>query len=101
MKRKIYRQGDVVLVEAKTAGKKRVVQNKFILAYGEATGHNHQILADQINLFEGRRRYVGLEQEAELIHQQHNPIRIARGKYLQVQEREVDHFSKTVRKVMD
>lgn len=102
--RKIYRQGDVVLYQVENVeGTKIEHDGKFTLAVGEATGHSHQILCNPENMqiFKGKRNQIILEQESELAHQQHKLLKLIKGKYVQVQEREVDHFAGKVKKVVD
>jgi hypothetical protein len=97
MKRKIYRQGDVIL--------KRISENPNDFdssrAYdsvkqgfkieGERSGHAHTIqeaktvLVDSLEY--GLRRHTGpqlvqVEQETDLTHPQHSPLRIAPGLYV-------------------
>lgn len=99
-----YRHGDVVLHPTdKTEGTGQKHDGSFTLATGEATGHSHQILCEpkSMQVLKKGRNFVELQQEAELIHQQHKALKIQKGKYVQVQEREIDHFSGAVRRVVD
>jgi len=73
---------------------------KFILAVGEVTGYSHQLLCPQMTITNAKRNFIDLLQEAELVHQQHKILRLI-GKFAQVQEREIDHFSQTIKKVVD
>lgn len=96
------RHGDVILHPTeKIEGKEAEHNGNFILAIGEATGHSHQLFCEQMQIFKAKRNFLKLEQEAMLVHQQHKPLKLQKGKYAQVQEREVDHFSGAVRKVVD
>ena len=100
MKRYI-RHGDVVLHPVDNIkGKKVNDKNSYVLALGEATGHHHTIMSEQllITKHKGRTFISGLD--AELVHQQHKPLHL-NAKYVQVQEREIDHFAQIERKVID
>ena len=97
------RHGDVILHPVKKIEGKEVKTNgKFVLAIGEATGHTHQILCEPklMKITRNDRRNFVDVQEAELVHQQHKRLKLS-GKYAQVQEREIDHFSGVVRNVVD
>ena len=95
------RHGDVILhpIE-KIKGEKQNHNGTFVLAIGKATGHSHQILCEQMQIFrKDDRTFLELE-NAELLHQQHKPLKLT-GNYVQVQERELDNFTSAVRKVVD
>lgn len=98
MKTKILRQGDVLLIPIETTARGKDVRenNKVILAHGEATGHAHEIIGDEITLEEitdetdalrGARilRVLG---KATVTHQEHAPIVIPPGTYRVVRQRE-------------
>lgn len=96
------RHGDVNLHPTdKVEGKEQKNDGKFVLAIGEATGHSHQLICEAMTIKKGKRNFIELEQEAMLVHQQHKTLKISKGKYAQVQEREVDHFSQTIKIVVD
>ena len=80
------------------------VDNRLIIAKGEATGHCHvindinnvQLLKDKDgNLF------LDVKKTTDLIHQEHNPILIEPGKYRIDIVREYDHFEEKVRGIED
>lgn len=81
----------------------------YIVARGEATGSTHVISVDNakdmiIKETENGERYVALLKEAIITHtHDHETITFAPNTYYkQVQEREVDHFAKSIiRKVID
>lgn len=100
--KKFYRQGDVIFHETSEVKGEEVEQKgEYVVAVGEATGHSHTLLCEAMTIKKDKRNFAVLEQEAEIIHQQHKKLKIEKGQYAQVQEREVDHFSNTVRKVVD
>lgn len=101
----MYRQGDVLLIPVKTipegakAGK--LDAGRIVLAYGEVTGHCHQIRRRTVGLFEHEgTRFVRVPKEgAELEHEEHGAIKLAAGEY---QVRIQKEFSpQYVRNVLD
>jgi len=129
-----YQQGDVLFIElnddeAKTFQDKKESNNwrkvrveresngDTVVAYGEATGHNHRFQFDSKTMINypvtgyvtdmGRRgetnalQYVEIEKTATLIHQEHNPIQVPSGKYKVKIVREFDHIGGVTRNVVD
>lgn len=98
-------------------------QTKYgILAFGEATGHAHQIIDEDMpkvrrfKLIHGGKEMIGLEVKEEITiehgrqrgwvgkeadHDYHNPIILKPGKYLTGIVEEYDPFEKVVRRVID
>ncbi len=101
--KKIYRQGDVLIitVDSIPKGKK---QTKIIrLANGEVTGHHHSIFssgaigfADDEN---GLTEFLDVSAPVELEHQEHDTITIPPGIYRSVIQSE--YTPKEIRKVAD
>ena len=116
-----YQQGDVVMYQvddeawAKIVGlRKEVVSyntqshNNPVLAFGEVTGHLHQIHmkdmleAAEVTLHMGRWREAGKdvpeafevrEKTVTLTHEEHNPLDVPPGKYVVRIVREFDHMT--------
>ena len=66
-------------------------QNRFVLARGEATGHTHAMDAAHVNLIaESGGLVLEVTEATELVHQEHDPILIAPGRYIPVQQHEFD-----------
>ncbi|HNB21637.1 MAG TPA: hypothetical protein PKZ32_04440 [Candidatus Melainabacteria bacterium] len=87
-----YRQGDVLLarVEAlpKTA-KRKAVEERIVLAWGETTGHAHAIDARFAKLYQnGAERFIEALDGAILVHEEHSAITLKPGIYRVVQQRE-------------
>jgi len=91
-----YRQGDVLLVrvDAEVPDNAKAVERdkgRVILAYGEVTGHAHAILEKEVSLWEvdteGRLLVIG-EEEVALVHEEHDTIKVPKGTYKVVQQRE-------------
>ena len=128
-----YQQGDVVMFQVddetfeKYASKQRTGENNVvhyntqshnnpILAFGEATGHLHQIHmkdmldAAEVTLHMPRFRKAGKdtpegfevrEETVTLTHEEHKPIDVPPGKYIVRIVREFDHIAGRSRYVAD
>lgn len=102
----IVRQGDVLLrrVDAIPAEAKPVARDngRVILAYGEVTGHAHQIAdpdsAVLLSVAE-RATFLRLTKKAQLVHEEHAPIDLAPGAYEVIHQREATPWGE--RRVMD
>jgi len=128
---KKYQQGDVVMFQvddetfdkyAKQNGGNNIIDyntqshNNPILAFGEVTGHLHQIHmkdmleAAEVTLHMGRWREAGKdvpeafevrEETVTLTHEEHNPLVVPPGKYVVRIVREFDHIAGRSRYVTD
>jgi len=107
VKQQMYRQGDVLLIPINDAGvgassslKVKPVNGRIILAFGEATGHHHSLKANVGSLFErDQKRYLRMDIEAPLEHQEHGAILIPRGTYQVIIQRE--YSPEAIRNVQD
>ena len=126
-----YQQGDVVMFQvdnetfdkyANARGSDNSVNyntqshNNPVLAFGEATGHLHQIHmkdmldAAEVTLHMGWHREAGRdvpeafevrEETVTLTHEEHNPLDVPPGKYVVRIVREFDHMTGRSRYVAD
>lgn len=98
----ILRQGDIVLRSvSKTQGKEISTNGSYVVAFGEKTGHHHTLEGDfKLKEF-AERRFLELEVEAILTHQEHDTITIPKGKYEIVIQREFDYELQQARTVQD
>lgn len=96
----IYRHGDLLIKEVKKIPKLPKLKTN-ILAFGEVTGHHHSLSGKSQVFGEGQPQYLIVEQEAELVHQEHKPILIGKGAYQIIREREYNPFEKEIRQVQD
>ena len=126
-----YQQGDVVMFQVNDEAFKNIVGNtndenrveyqgdqptNAILAFGEATGHKHQInMADMVKdagvtLHMDRFRTAGVDvpkafevhnETVTIEHEEHNAIDIPPGKYVVRIVREFDHIAGRSRYVAD
>lgn len=97
----VARHGDLMICKISEIPNdaKKVETN--VLAYGEVTGHKHQLLG-QVQMFEHNgQKFFELEQNTDLVHEEHKPIKISKGKYQVINEREFDPFAEEIQKVLD
>jgi hypothetical protein len=104
MQTKIFRQGDVLIERIDSIPKKaKEIKRKgrLVLAEGEATGHAHVIKDRLARLFgdDDGNRYVSLEQDAVLEHEEHAPHRLEAGNYKVTRQRE--YSPEAIRNVAD
>ena len=97
------RQGDVFLepIESLPKGLKKHT-GKLILAYGEVTGHCHEIKETKsVSAFVDKdgALYLDVKRKTYLEHQGHSTITIAPGKYKVVRQRE--YSPEEIRNVQD
>ena len=129
MQYKKYQQGDVVMLKVdddyfkdNTRVGDGVIKyntqslNNPVLAFGEVTGHKHQIQMKEmldkaeVTLHMGYRQEPGVdvpqgfevcEESVILTHEEHNPIELPPGKYIVKIVREFDHIAGRSRYVAD
>lgn len=93
---KLYRQGDVLVQEipAIPTGLQPVPKDtgRVILAYGEVTGHAHAVIGDveflAADIAEIEDRFLRVETEARIVHEEHSTIVLPPGNYRVVRQRE-------------
>ncbi len=105
---KMYRQGDVLVREVTAIptdaqeDKTAVKGDRVILAEGEATGHHHSVSAQSATLLQsgdGKRWLSVAAESVSLTHQEHNPIKLDKGCYEVVGQRE--YTPEAIRRVAD
>lgn len=103
----MYRHGDVNFHRVASVRGRRVPSTtRYVVARGEATGSVHELVAQRPEDFEvwmdGETLYLRVLAPIDLRHtSDHDPLTLAPGSYVQVPEREVDHFARVVRRVVD
>lgn len=93
---KLYRQGDVLIEQVATIPDGLVDvprdDGRLILAYGEVTGHAHAVVGDcqflAADLEELEERFLRVESEAAVVHEEHDTIALPPGNYRVVRQRE-------------
>lgn len=108
MCKKMYRHGDLMLVEISEFPAKLKQLNTTILAEGEATGHLHQFTGkvklydvDEMTDSEVNARFVEILETSQLTHPEHKTLEIEQGKYKVIRENEFDYFTEEIRQVQD
>lgn len=104
---KKYRQGDVLVHEVAEipAGLQTVPKDngRVILAYGEVTGHAHAVQGDveflAADLAELEERFLRVEAEAQVVHEEHDTITLPPGNYRVTRQRE--YTPEAIRPVAD
>lgn len=87
----MYRQGDILLVYAHEIPMSAQQQANCVLAVGEATGHQHQIITGALLwMNDDETKYVEVTgNKAILVHEEHGPITLSGpAMYKIVQQRE-------------
>lgn len=105
----IYRHGDVLIkqVAKMPKGAKKVFTGKnYVVAEGEATGHNHRLATVEVDtefeIYElNGQKYLKLSGTSTITHEEHKPLTILPGIYVVGDEREWDYFSNEVQQVRD
>lgn len=104
----IVRHGDILLrAVKKIVGLKIVYRgNKFVLAKGETTGHKHLLVADPMTQFEilqdeNGQRYLKMEGNGQLTHEEHKTLEVIPDFYFIGQEQEFDYFAEQTNRVVD
>ena len=103
----IYRHGDILFFPVADPKTENVEEkDSHIVAWGEATGHNHLLTAAlgakvaAMKGFDGK-DYIRLTKPATLTHQEHKTLSIDPGTYEIRREQEHDYFEEQRRTVLD
>jgi len=101
--KRIYRQGDVLLVPVGEVpqGAKRIKPKRAVLAEGEVTGHVHELVGGEVDLFQDKAEviFARIMQPTELKHAEHATQTIEPGVYRVVRQRE--YSPEEIRRVAD
>ena len=95
---KMYRQGDVLLVETEKPTGALQPRKDGVVLEGEITGHSHRLTAGAV-LDGPRGPFVRADKGTELVHEEHATITIPEGWYRVIRQREYDE--KEIRYVRD
>ena len=87
---KMYRQGDILFVEAEEIPEEREHQPDGIVARGEVTGHMHRITPrSKAALYLcAAISYIHAQQETEIVHEEHDTINLPIGNYKVIRQQE-------------
>lgn len=101
------RQGDVLLLPVdKLPSGRRHDYHQLTLAHGEESGHHHTLYATSIlskvgEMVVNDKRFIELDVEWLLRHQEHKELRVPPGCYEIIIEIEHDPFERAMRRVVD
>lgn len=95
----MYRQGDIGIfpvssIPTNVEPVDRDKHGRIVLAEGEVTGHFHCVLDDPATMFrqadmdEMADRFLRVEQEVQVVHDEHDPITLPPGDYVVRRQRE-------------
>lgn len=101
-----FRHGDVLLKSVNSVEGSPVEHTgAFPLAFGEVTGHSHQLRVKNpanMKVFQvGPKLFIQLMEVGELTHEEHSKILIQPGTYERTMEREFDYALDSMRQVQD
>ena len=97
---KMWRQGDVLIMEAKRPREPLPRATSKVLVYGEATGHAHRVESDTAIIYgQGDVREIEAPHGFKVVHEEHDAIEIPEGYYRVRRQREYDE--KEIRYVAD
>ena len=93
---RIFRQGDVLVAAVNNIpdGLVEVPRDngRLVLAYGEATGHAHVVDGEAVllaaDVAEMEDRFLHVEREAQLVHDEHSALTLPPGDYRVTRQRE-------------
>lgn len=94
MKTKMYRQGDVLIVQVNSIPRGAVVRpregGRVVLAHGEVTGHAHAFAEAGVGLLDANGiTYLDVRRAVAMLdHEEHGRIEIGRGKYIVRRQRQ-------------
>ena len=101
-KPKIYRHGDLLIRQVKKIPGSATRLDTNIIAFGEKTGHNHKLHGPcQVYETPDQQMYFKAKHEIFLKHQEHNTLKISKGLYEILHEREYNPFKNIQQEVGD
>ena len=75
-------------------------QKDNIIALGELTGHSHELTEGSVYRGNGE-KYLQVPTGGEVVHQEHNPVKLPAGNYLVRQQREYKPAKMRAQAVLD
>jgi hypothetical protein len=97
-----YQQGDVTIKPVASIPGGASPVNTRVLREGEATGHAHRATGAGVQLFiHGDTLYMRAPAGTDVVHEEHEVIKVPPGLYEIGAVREYDHFEEVTRTVFD
>lgn len=83
----MFRQGDLLikLVDSIPEDAKKVVSG--VILYGESTGHKHRLVGGDVMTL-GESIFLSVGSKAKIVHEEHKPINLMKGKYAVIRQKE-------------
>ena len=101
-KRKVFRHGDLLIMQVDKIPDTAIRLDTNIIAMGEKTGHHHKLVGrHQVYETPDKQKFFEAKQELSLKHQEHNTLKISKGKYIIINEREHNPFKNIEQEVLD
>ena len=99
---KFFRHGDLLIRKVSSIPKTAILTSTNIIAEGELTGYNHQIVGSH-QVFEtlDKQLYFEAKQDVILQHPEHNTLEIPKGCYIIQQQRRYNPFEDVEEEVVD
>ena len=95
----MYRQGELLFVKGKVKGEKL---NHLVIAEGEATGHKHEVVTEDAELYEKDGvMYLRAKDDVEVVHPDHKTLPLPKGDYEIIVQREYVVGNEKYRRVAD
>jgi len=97
-----YRHGDVLIERGTEEPATLTPKAGRVVAWGEATGHSHALLDDDL-LYEGPDGtvYIRATTATAITHEEHGVIPLPAGLYWVTYQREYDPYEQAARRVID
>jgi hypothetical protein len=88
----MIRQGDVLLMPVLSLPRKFTRLNHQTIAFGEGMWHSHRFESGAVDVvFDSNfNQYCKVTEEAELLHEEHKNIKVPPGKYLIIEQRQLN-----------
>ena len=96
---KQYRHGDLLIVAVDEIPIEADAKAGLVLAYGEVTGHKHQLDIGELFETKNGELYLKLNKFGHLTHEEHEKIDLPKGNYRVIRQRE--YFPERIRQVAD
>lgn len=101
----IYRHGDVDIIQINELPPNLQKHDNLTLAFGEATGHHHTLVAEPEMAFvfvdEKGNKFFEAKADIKITHQEHKTLEIKKGYYKVLIEKEYNPFDEKINEVKD
>jgi len=98
---KIFRHGDLLIREVTEFPKNLRKTDSNVIAEGEVTGHLHKLDGDH-KIYDGIvDKFFEAFEEVNLTHDEHKMLKIPKGKYIVLNEREYNPWDEDIQEVYD